>query len=95
MHLDALRIIACFVELFHVHRNAVLDGLPCRFLEQCHQRDGDVGEHEEREREEVFDLLCCGGTDVVPLGEGGQRAEHEHEQRVVEQAEEDRGERRG
>ena len=86
--LDAFSVIARFVELFHVHRDAVLDGLPCCLLEQRHQCDGDVGEHEERECEQVFDLLRRGGADVIPLGEGGQRAEHEHEQRVVEQAEE-------
>ena len=57
-------------------------------------RNRNIGEHEERECEQVFDLLRRGGADVIPLGEGGQRAEHEHEQRVVEQAEEDRGERR-
>lgn len=88
--LDALSLFTCLVELFHVHRDAVLDRLPGGFLDQCNQSDRDIGEHEEGEGEQVLYFLRGGGADIVPLREGGQRAEYEHEQRVIEQTEEDR-----
>ena len=54
------------------------------------QRDGDVGELENGEGEQVTDLLRRGGMDVVPFGKGSKHAEDEHEQHEVKQAEEHR-----
>ena len=64
------------------------DRLPFGLFEQGDKRDGDVREHEEGEGEKILDLFSCGRVDVVPLREGGERSKDEHEQAVVEQAEE-------
>lgn len=92
--LDSLGLLTCLIELFHIYGNAVLDRLPCSLLHQRHQSDRDVGQHEEGEGEQILYFLRRCGADIVPLGEGGERTEHEHEQRIVEQAEEDRTSRR-
>ena len=72
----------------------MLDGLPVALLHERDQRDGDIGHHEHGEREHVQNLLARGGTDGVPFHERGQHAEHEHEDEVVQQAEQD-GRQRG
>lgn len=64
------------------------DRFPLGLLEQGDKRDGDVREHEEGEGEQVLDLLSRGRVNVVPFREGGERPEDEHEQAVIEQAEE-------
>ena len=56
-------------------------------IKEC---DGDVGELENGEGEQVTDLLRRGGMDVVPFGKGSKHAEDEHEQHEVKQAEEHR-----
>ena len=71
------------------------DRLPFRMLHQSHQRDGDIRQHKRGEREHVTNLVARGRVDVIPLGKGGQRAEREHDEHVVEHAEEHRLEARG
>ena len=73
----------------------MLDGLPGRLLHEGDQRDGDIGEHEDGESEHVADLLGRRGANGVPLHEGGEHAEHEHEHKIVAQAEHHRGNRAG
>ena len=68
------------------------DGLPAGFFHQRDQRDGDVGELENGEGEQVTDLLRRGGMDVVPFGKGSKHAEDEHEQHEVKQTEDDKAE---
>ena len=84
-----------FGELRDVHRDAVGDRLPAALLDERHERDRDIGQHEQREGEHVEHLLARGGADRVPLDERRQDAEHEHEDHVVHQAEADGADRGG
>lgn len=88
-----LLFLGGLAHFLYVYRDGMADRLPFRFLEQGSQRDGDVGEHEEGEGEQILDLLSRSRMDVVPLCKGGERAEYEHEQAVVEKAEEHAGKR--
>ena len=63
----------------------MLDGLPLHPLEEGGEGDGDVREHKEGERKYVEDLLSRGGADVLPLGEGGDGADEEHQQIGIDQ----------
>ena len=92
--LDAVGILGIRLSKFlHVDGNAVLNWFPRSFLDQRNQSDRNVGNHEQREREHVENLLARWCMNVIPFGKGSQCAKHKHEQREVEQAEENRRQR--
>ena len=53
------------------------DGFPLHALEQRHQRDGHIREHENREEGQVHHLFDRLGGDVRPLDDDGQQAVEE------------------
>ena len=70
------------------------DRLPLDLLEDGNEGDGDVGEHEDREGEQILDLIGILRVDVIPLGDRRKRAKHEHDDREAQEAA-GKGEHRG
>ena len=57
----------------------MLDGRPLYPAENRGDGDGDIGEHKQREREHIQNLLARRGVDVVPLGQRGDQADDQQE----------------
>ena len=57
----------------------MLDGRPFHPAENRGDGDGDIGEHKQREREHIQNLLARRGVDVVPLGQRGDQADDQQE----------------
>ena len=57
--------------------DAVLDRSPFNLFEQSRHSNRSVGQHEYREREEIFDGLFGRTVDNVPFGNEGDKAHHE------------------
>ena len=56
---------------------AVVDGLPLHLHKQRRQRDGQIRQHEQGEREGEGDLLPRRGVDTLPLAGHGNAAQHQ------------------
>ena len=57
----------------------MLDGRPLHPAENRGDGDGDIGEHKQREREHIQNLLARRGVDVVPLGQRGDQTDDQQE----------------
>ena len=55
----------------------MLDGPPLHLAHQGYNGNGHIGEQEQREGKGIEDLLLGGGSDLLPLGDGGSRAKGE------------------
>ena len=50
----------------------MLDGPPLHLAHQGYNGNGHIGEQEQREGKGIEDLLLGGGSDLLPLGDGGK-----------------------
>ena len=78
IHLPSLGTLT--YDIVEVHGDVVLGGHPLDPLEEGHNRDGDVGHHEDREGEEVGeDAPLPLGVDVLALTHGGDDGENKED----------------
>ena len=66
--------------------DGVVDGLPLHLHKERRQGDGQVRQHEQGEGEGIDQLLRGGGVDAMPLGDGGDAAQHQQRGQNAAQA---------
>lgn len=65
---------------------AVCNGLPARLADNCRNRDGQIGQHEQREGHDGPELAPGGAANLLPFADRRDESEERHGQAEIQKA---------